>query len=218
MLQGSTSNAPSFPTQAPKPQVTPQDFKAAQEALKPVQDKHWPTSYAAGYRMAPRNASLNSTWKPSPSQTTSLKRYTTSTGYAQINNQLRFGQGTNQTQHIKAIDAAFADVAPLTTSLVLSRKLSGNGPFPGYPPPMTAGAVFRDKGYVSTSKDPNVFGGDVLMEVRVPKGKKVIDLNHTSGSAFEHEHEVLLPRNTQFKIVSDSMASNGKRKIIVEVV
>jgi hypothetical protein len=55
------------------------------------------------------------------------------------------------------------------------------------------------------------------MEVRIPKGGKVLDLNHTTKSQHSGEQEILLNRGTKYRIVSDSK-SGDSRKIVVEVV
>ena len=65
----------------------------------------------------------------------------------------------------------------------------------------TIGARFTDKGFVSTSlkKAISFNFGDLVLEIRLPKGFPAIYLQ--SISAFGGEKELLLPRNTIFTVL-----------------
>jgi 2'-5' RNA ligase len=184
-------------------------------------------SYAAakkdGYEPVGNSESANGDWKPSkvPGLKSTAGGYHYSGGaYKDINQQLRKYKsptGGSNDAAIAQMDKEFAAVPPLDHGIVTTRKMSGGGPFPGSPPPMEPGAVFKDWGYSSTSKDPDVWSGDVIMTVKIPKGTKVLDLNHTTGSQHSTESEILLDRGTHYKIESDKTVG-GTRKIIVIVV
>lgn len=96
------------------------------------------------------------------------------------------------------------------------------------------GDVFRDKGFASTSKnknqalvfanDPNLRGESVLLEIRVPKGHKVLPMTE-SLTFHPDENEVLLKNGTKFKVVEikknaepRKYGSKGIDRVIVEIV
>lgn len=178
---------------------------------------------AAGYQPVANDTSANGSWKPSqvPGLSSHNGAYTYSGGsYTAINAQLRKYKsptGGSNDATIAQMDKEFSHVPPLDHGIVTIRQMSNDGPFPGNPPPMTAGDEFVDHGYSSTSKQVGAWSGDVVMEVRIPKGTRVLDLNHTTGSQHSHEQEVLLNRGTKYRIVSDTKQGDG-RKIVVEVV
>lgn len=178
---------------------------------------------ADGFTPVNEDDSANGDWKPSqvPGLKSTKGAYHYSGGsYTVINAQLRKHKsptgGTNDAA-IAQMDKEFAAVPPLDAPIVLTRRMGTRGPFPEIPPPMEPGAVYKDHGYSSTSKDPGVWSGNVVMQVRVPKGAKVMDLNHTTGSQHSSEQEVLLNRGSQYRIVSDEQKA-GERRIVVELV
>lgn len=194
---------------------------------------YFPTSHAAGFELPEYEKSVNGTWKPAGHEETFGVYEYTGGSYTSINKQLRHGKGPkggSWDSTIKSIDAAFDAVPPLDHGIVVSRKLDHNasagtdGPFPKSPPPLSPGQTFTDKGYGSTSKNPTMWNGSVEMEIRIPAGKKAIDVEHTTGSQNEGELEILLPRNTQYRIISDNTVPNPNgygdkiRKLVVEVI
>jgi hypothetical protein len=189
-----------------------------------VKDDFFSDAKAAGYATVPSGQSANGSWKPSdvPGLASNAGGYHYSGGaYSSINAQLRKHKkatGGSNDKAIAQMDKEFAAVPPLDHGIVTIRQMSTDGPFPGYPPSMEAGSEFVDHGYSSTSKKTGTWSGDVVMEVRIPKGAKVLDLNHTTGSQHSGEQEILLNRGTKYKIVSDSKSKYGERKIVVEVV
>lgn len=75
--------------------------------------------------------------------------------------------------------------------------------------------AFGDKGFVSTSAHKTVaesFSRFDQMEIRIPKGSKAIPV--LGGG----EHEVILPRNSQFKVISAKKTAGSKRILTVELV
>jgi hypothetical protein len=178
---------------------------------------------AAGFTPVNTSTSANGDWKPS--QVKGLKStggaYHYSGGsYTVINQQLRKHKkatGGSNDAAIAQMDKEFAAVPPLAEGIVTTRRMGTRGPFPEIPPPMEPGAVFQDHGYSSTSKDPGVWSGNVVMQIRIPAGAKVLDLNHTTGSQHSSEQEILLNRGSKYRVVSDSKKA-GERKIVVELV
>lgn len=185
--------------------------------------RYLPSAADAGYHPSTRDENLNTGWTPSEDQSAALYDYTGSS-FEAINGLMRGkhdGGSRVDTLNdtIAKIDQAFVDSPPLTRNVVVTRGVSGSGPFPAVPPPMPAGAEFVDDAFGSTSKKArNAYVEDTLVEIRVPAGKKAIDVNHTSGSKHANEDEVLLPRGSRYRVVSDGETARGERHIVVEVV
>lgn len=180
---------------------------------------------AEGYKPVPNHTSANNGWKPSdvPGLKSSKGAYTYSGGsYTAINAHLRSGGdplGGHYGDTVAQMDKEFAAVPVSTEPIVTTRKMNGKGPFNAAPPYMDPGGVFQDLGYSSTAKDPAVWDGDVHMQVRIPAGTPILDLNHTVGSQNSSEQEILLNRGTKYKVISDGPGhSPGVRLIVVEVV
>jgi hypothetical protein len=224
----------------PAKYVAPSKPLKAGANLDEIAKKNFPTSHAAGFVMVPANESANGTWKPTAKQSMGPKMYTTNAGYTGMNEQLRgekiygyddhgnyvvvgtktpkgYPAGSQWDKYIKSSDDAFQAVPPLDKDIVTVRVMEGYKPFDAYPPPMTPGASYTDMGYGSTSKKVGTWSGDFHMEIQIPAGRKVIDLNHTTGSEYTHENEILLNRGSTFKVVSDTMVG-GKRKVVVQLV
>jgi hypothetical protein len=178
---------------------------------------------AAGYTPVNPEDSANGDWKPSqvPGLKSSAGAYHYSGGsYTVINTQLRKykkATGGSNDAAIAQMDKEFAAVPPLTQGIVTTRRMGDKGPFPEIPPPMEPGVVYQDHGYSSTSKDPGVWSGSVVMQVRIPEGARVLDLNHTTGSQHASEKEILLNRGSKYRVVSDAQVA-GERRIVVELV
>lgn len=178
---------------------------------------------AAGFTPVNPGESANGGWKPSdvPGLKSKAGAYHYSGGsYTDINAQLRKYKsptGGNNDAAIAQMDKEFAAVPPLDKGIVTTRRMSDKGPFPEIPPPMEPGVVYMDHGYSSTSKDPGVWSGSVVMEVRIPAGARVLDLNHTTGSQHANEKEILLNRGSKYRVVSDGQKA-GERRIVVELV
>jgi hypothetical protein len=203
------------------------------ELAQITKDQWSDSTYQLGYRTASANESLHGDWKP-PYQDAgpgSGPYIYSEHHYDAINQQLRgnkkkgiepFGPtGGKWDDVIAHMDKAFADVPPLDRNVVVSRKMHGAGPFPTAPPPMKPGEEYLDHGYNSTSKTRDVWHGDTHMEIRLPKGSKVLDLNHTYGSDNASEAEVLLNRESKFRVIEDTTSTyHGQhvRHIIVELV
>lgn len=80
------------------------------------------------------------------------------------------------------------------------------------------GSTFQDKGYLSTSLDKhmahNVFvesnGPKATITVRAPKGTHAGYMNAASNNhMMAYEQEMLLPRNTNYRVISKTNTGNG---------
>lgn len=87
------------------------------------------------------------------------------------------------------------------------------------------GGEYGDPGFLSTSLDKNTaweeFGvGGVTMELRLPAGQKAayMQARQNSPSRFDHEQELLLPRDTRYRIVSKEMRPKGGAHVVLEVI
>jgi len=177
---------------------------------------------ALGYHHPDGSTDVTGGWKPPAHTVGALLGYTGegSYSYTPINAQLR-GKATQTDaikKRIKLMDEAFADAPGLKEDTVTIRKMKTNGQFPSYPPPMTEGDEYTDYGYGSTSKSTSAWSGKVVMEVRIPKGTKAIDVNHNKVvSCSTSEQEILLPRGATYRVIKDEMIG-GQRRITTEVV
>lgn len=195
------------------PQLKSDFFKAAEEA---------------GFKHPDPHADATNGWKPPAHTKAALLGYTGegSYSYVPINGQLRtvdpYGNPVAQTdpikKRIKLMDEAFADAPPLPENIVTVRKMKNDGMFPKNPPPMKEGDEYTDYGYGSTSKSTSGWSGKVVMEVRIPAGTHVLDVNHNGiVSCSTSEQEILLPRGVRYRVISDTV-TGGQRKIVTEVV
>lgn len=177
---------------------------------------------AEGYKHPDYAEDVTKGYKPKGPALKAVKVYVGSS--TMINAQLRkYGPtGGSQDENIREMDRAFAEAPGAFEDLVTIRKMNGNGQFPAFPPPMDAGSEYIDDAYGSTSKSTTAWSGDVLMEVRIPKGTKVLDINHHDAAVHgTQEQEVLLPRGVTYRVVSDEQTGGDyskQRKIVVEVV
>lgn len=142
------------------------------------------------------------------------------TGYEKLNTNLRAGKNSG----VKWIDMAFDRAHPLRQPIEVHRGVNNTSEIFGEPGSMVGG-TFSDKAYLSTSADPTVVGGfaksDVVtgnkdlgeLHIHVPAGAKAIK---PLARAVE-EKEILLPRNSNFRVLSDRVV-DGKRQIELEMI
>lgn len=132
-------------------------------------------------------------------------------GYSDINSALRNGEEYDSNT-IDAIDSAISK-SELTRDAVLYRGMN-----PDLIDYMNEGEVFKDAGYVSTTKNPSTaedfgiqFGRNIMMEIHAPKGTNALHLDLAIEAARD-EKEFLLPRNSSFRIrsIETLKDSNGK--------
>jgi predicted ABC-type ATPase len=122
----------------------------------------------------------------------------------ELNRSLRAGRTSAKHNGVREqLDSAFGRVAPLSRESVVYRgtKVGGaNG--------LRVGQVVQDKGFMSTvawrpqADDFAVYSKGDVFAITLPPGTKALDINEAAGSAFEKEHEVLLPRGTKLEIES----------------
>ncbi len=191
-------------------------------AVPQLADDFFDAAKAAGYHHPATGQDMTNGWKPPAHTKSALLGYTSSdpyVGYGPINGQLRKGEVSDKiAQRVKLMDEAFDDAPGLAQDTVTIRKMSSNGQFPAYPPPMTEGDEYIDYGYGSTSKSLSGWSGHVIMEVRAKKGTKAIDVNHNKVvSCSTSEQELLFPRGAKYRVISDTKVG-GQRRIVTEIV
>jgi preprotein translocase subunit YajC len=149
-----------------------------------------------------------------------IMKYTGS-AYSEINNQLRHDIGNFHNTTIKNLDSAFAKVPPLETG-VRVRRLAGDEDTLFGPVGSKVGGTFSDKGYVSTTyyhnpEDAGSFSGaDITIDM--PPGTVALAPDG-AGEFKDAEGEVMLPRDTKFRVKGDYVdEGTGQRKIHLEVI
>ena len=154
-----------------------------------------------------------------PYELTTIKNYS---GYAasNLNPALRGGKSLNAS-HAKmteALDSAIQK-SELPHDVTVYRGLSSAASKMAFF--ATPGSVFSDKAYASTTVDKavgkRIGEGGVLLEIKLRKGTKALPIDGLSR--YPEERELLLPRNTSYKIKSKTWdAGNKAWKLTVEVV
>lgn len=158
------------------------------------------------------------TW--SPSERAALVRYTSS-AYREINGVLR-GRLADSLTIRKLAAKIVAGMAPTTENVLVRRGVGLDAFGLGHTGGARAlaglrklvGTTFDDAGFSSTSiKRP--FGGDVVMNIKVPKGTPAAYVE--SITRYKGEYELLLPPGTKFK-VNAVRQSGGRYELDVEVI
>lgn len=139
-------------------------------------------------------------------------QYYTDDGYDKINNYLRYG-GEKYVQQVynsvKLIDNAFKNAPPLTQDVTTFRGIRSS---------YQIESDFIEKAYTSSSVDLSVameFNNKskcCIFKILVPKGTRVLPLVDCSDNA--SELEVLLPKNSKFKITSVVFDASVNRNVI----
>lgn len=113
----------------------------------------------------------------------------TGSGYAAINRRLRTGDG----KITPTMEALSRTMEKTTEEFVVRR----GGSYPAGT--FTEGALWRDKGFMSTAIRGGGFGGNTKLVITVSKGTK----GHYIGtkSSHQHENEYLLDKGTRFRVV-----------------
>jgi hypothetical protein len=167
-----------------------------------------------GFREVPPGSSINLNY----AERAAVAKYT-GHEYDAINGQLRHGYGNSQTETINNLDRAFEKVPPLETGVRMRRLMGDTDQLFG-PVGSKVGGTFSDKGYVSTTyyhnpEDAGSFSGSDI-SIDMPPGTRALAPNGV-GAFQDSEGEVLLPRDTKFKVKGDFMDEYGKRHIHLEV-
>ncbi len=125
---------------------------------------------------------------------------------------------------VKAMDAAI-DKHTLSEPVTVHRGMDFDRPGAREAiDKMEVGKTYSDKAYMSTTFDKeitHVFNDretpGASMEIRVPKGNHAAYMNAASDNPHvNHEKELLLPRNTQYRVVSKTPTDNGYH-VVLEV-
>lgn len=159
--------------------------------------------------------------KPTTSQHNAMEYYRDISGNAQLNANLRNGKPltSEAASHAKELDSLLSQsklehdtmlyrgIAPSNPQAKIFAEQIKNGQ-------MKPGSVLSDKGYASTTLDGGMANGKfaedggVVFKIKAPKGSDGLYLNTASDKfvggrydgEFRDEKEVLLPRNSQYKI------------------
>lgn len=145
----------------------------------------------------------------------SIKHYTEA-GFKSINWGLRgIRQHTPETTaHLAELDRVMSR-ASLPEALTVHRGIGGNGLKEILKHGLKKGSIIPDSGFLSTTKNSGVgktfqnSSDNIMLEIRLPKGAKAVDLGKLSDNP--GEQEVLLDRNSKLKVVS----FNSKTKTVV---
>lgn len=138
--------------------------------------------------------------------------------YSDINDPLRNGEGVpnNWRDDVRNLDNAL-NRGRVQQDIIVYRDLR-QSPLDNLRP----GQTYTEKGYVSTSLDKDlgfVDGRTTSVQIRVPKGAKGGYLpSKSDAKKYVSQKELLLARNTKFRVVSNTVGSNGVRNIVLEVV
>ena len=205
------------------PAVKPAAPKAPEATHPPdafVDSKGNPTPGSGLTHMASTTAEAHyQGWaaKLEASEASAIKGYTGS-GYHGINKGLRQGLLNDYLQkQVDQLDAAFEKAPPLPKSIVVHRgvhaKIAGAEVFDQMKP----GDLFMERGYVSTSlAKGSAFAGSAKLNIKVPAGAKAAYVSGF-GLGISKEKELLLPRDSKFKVLR-SYEQHGVKVIDVELI
>lgn len=145
----------------------------------------------------------------------------TGTAYSNINARLRgleksFDPG-NQECAIRIHQALSGASIPADCTVYRGVSSKALGMLRMLPDNMLVGKTFTDHGFMSTSLERNsAFGGDMLLEVDVPKGAHGAYVGDIS-SAGHYESEVLFDAGQQMRITGVRCDENGRRIVSVRI-
>lgn len=139
-------------------------------------------------------------------------RMYTHSGYDVVNMQLRRGNYSKSTyasewrpnevkELLNSLDKTFKTAPTVPENIIAYRGVAAEA-FAGLKP----GDKFIDKGFVSTTLNPDEMRPGIKVEMRIPKGTKGIYVEKIS--AVSSEMELLLNRGTKFKLVSYESSYN----------
>lgn len=139
--------------------------------------------------------------------------------FRDVNETLRFPDAArpySDTQDIiDNLDSAFEAAPPLPGSVTVRRRVRRAESMFGEPG-SRVGGTFTDDGFVSTTVgQTDEYFGDTQIDIKVPKGAKLLDVKDNSNNP--REAEMLLPRGTRFKVTGDEVDDRGVRQIRLEV-
>jgi len=202
------------PDKKPKPTVKP-------EAQKPAEDNRQYRDFGSFDEHMVSDAMQPSAPKPTAQQHEAMEYYRDISGNADLNRSLRTGSplSAEGQKHAKQLDGllnnsklehdtmVYRGIAPSNPQAKIFAEQIKSGQ-------MKPGAILTDKGYASTTLDSKIANGKfaedggVVFKIKAPKGSNGLYLNSASdkfqGSRydgeFRDEKEVVLPRNSQYKV------------------
>lgn len=139
--------------------------------------------------------------------------------YSDINNDLReSGYSDIWGDDIEAIDSAFEGMG--TPGAVTVYRGGSYDAFEDYDD--LTGSVIKDQAFVSTSLVEGVAAAHsdgLMIEIRLPEGTPAIFMDVWKVTGWDTESELLLPRDTKFKVISDiNNPGDYERSMVVEVI
>jgi len=139
-----------------------------------------------------------------------ILKYYTGSGYLEINKSLNDGKISPKiSTYISVIDEIFKNVPPLDKSIIVYRGIKSDKKIE---------EDFKSPAYISTSSDKInaiTFKKKMpccLLEIYIPKGSHVLPLRFISDIPVENE--ILLPRNSCFKIMKKNFTPAANTVII----
>jgi hypothetical protein len=129
----------------------------------------------------------------------SITKYTGSS-YHEINAALRDSSGVKDIEvakHAANIKKAFQQTGPVTQDVWIGRKTNNDQ----WKKAAVAGKVIQDNGAISTSVDPNVWSGNIHLNILIRKGSQgAVHINNISHHK-NSEYEVLLAPGSMFHVL-----------------
>lgn len=190
-------------------------LQAAKEAQAKKQAEHQEKHAAEYAKQAGYEKTLATLQKAAPSPSTTQKaaisKYTNG-AYDSMNTALRSGQmPKSYSENVKQLDT-YLSGAKFPEDATIYRKVDGEyakfiksvAAFPG--------AAFVDRGFISTSTHQGVWSGSMQMVITVKKGQSGAAVKQWSQHS--GENEVILPRNTMFKVTK---MEDGGNTLHVEI-
>lgn len=161
---------------------------------------------------------------------TATRTYSTASGYKSTNGVLRAGKTptVSQQKTIDALDSAIASTPPLDRPVITHRGIRNFTEIFG---DVQVGDAIHDKGFMSTSTNPNIashfatkHGHDdvAIVNITIPNGARAAAVMPPAPpnlpTSASWEREVLLPRGSTLQVTKISYDANGVRHVEVTVV
>lgn len=214
-----------------KPKKKPKPEQPSQE--KPEEDNRQYREFGQYPETLVASAYQPGAPKPTDQQHEAMEYYRDISGNAQLNVSLRKGEplSPETAAHAKELDGLlgqskiehdsmlYRGIAPHNPQAQIFREQITSGQ-------LKAGSVLSDKGYASTTLDAGIANGKfaedggVVFKIKAKKGSEGLYMNTASDKftggrydgEFRDEKEVLLPRNSQYRI--GKVEKNGNQYVV----
>lgn len=180
-------------------------------------------AHAAGaVSQADQIRSCGKQWAASlPAESRAAIRSYTGTAYSNINARLRGLESSFDPGNLECAQKIHQALsgASISNDCTVYRGVSSKalGRLRTLPDSVLVGKTFADHGFMSTSLDRNsAFGGDMLLEIDVPKGSYGAYVGDIS-SAGHYESEVLFDAGQQMRITGVRRDESGRRIVSVRI-